>query len=208
MIKENVGKYVIKNTTNDVDAKPKDTFFTKIKRTDIYKNIKKSGGMKLFLPIVLLIVIVFVYFALFENNGNVKKEDAIKFTSNLEYCNILEEKLVSVLGSVKGAGNVKVMVTLESGPELKIATQTDERTNTSTNSSGTTTNVTIVEEPIIVNQNGEEQPLVLMEILPVIKGVVVVAEGAKDVAVRLNLLSAVQALLGIGSDSIQILTGV
>lgn len=208
MIKENVGKYVIKNTVNDVDTKPKDTFFTKLKRTDIYKNIKKSGGMKLFLPIVLLIVIVFVYFALFENDSNVKKEDVIKFTSNLEYCDILEEKLVSVLGSVKGAGNVKVMVTLESGPELKIATQTDERTNTSTNSSGTTTNVTIVEEPIIVNQNGEEQPLVLMEILPVIKGVVVVAEGAKDVAVRLNLLSAVQALLGIDSDSIQILTGV
>lgn len=208
MIKENVGKYVIKNTVNDVDTKPKDTFFTKLKRTDIYKNIKKSGGMKLFLPIVLLIVIVFVYFALFENDSNVKKEDVVKFTSNLEYCNILEEKLVSVLGSVKGAGNVKVMVTLESGPELKIATQTDERTNTSTNSSGTTTNVTIVEEPIIVNQNGEEQPLVLMEILPVIKGVVVVAEGAKDVAVRLNLLSAIQALLGIDSDSIQILTGV
>lgn len=208
MIKENVGKYVIKNTVNDVDTKPKDTFFTKLKRTNIYKNIKKSGGMKLFLPIVLLIVIVFVYFALFENDSNVKKEDVVKFTSNLEYCNILEEKLVSVLGSVKGAGNVKVMVTLESGPELKIATQTDERTNTSTNSSGTTTNVTIVEEPIIVNQNGEEQPLVLMEILPVIKGVVVVAEGAKDVAVRLNLLSAIQALLGIDSDSIQILTGV
>ena len=68
------------------------------------------------------------------------KEDlsSISYTSSLEYCAILEDKLKTVLGSVKGAGNVNVMVTLESGPELKIATQIDERTNTNTNSSGTT----------------------------------------------------------------------
>ena len=103
---------------------------------------------------------------------------------------------------------MNVMVTLESGPELKIATQVDERTTSSTNSSGTNTSVTVVEEPIIITQNGEDKPLVLMEILPVIKGVVVVAEGAKDVATRLNILEAVQALLGISNSNIQILIGV
>ena len=94
------------------------------------------------------------------------------------------------------------------GGLVKIATQVDERTNTNTNSSGSTTSVTIVEEPIVVKQNGEEKPLVLMEILPVVKGVVVVAEGAKDISVRLNLLEAVQSLLGLDSKSVQILTGV
>ena len=196
---------------NEIENKEdihKEKFIDKWKKTDIYKNIKKHGSMKLVLPIALLILIVCVYFSLFENNTDTAKVSSINYTSSLEYCAILEEKLTTVLGNVKGAGNINVMVTLESGPELKIATQVDERTNTNTNSSGSTTSVTIVEEPIVVKQNGEEKPLVLMEILPVVKGVVVVAEGAKDISVRLNLLEAVQSLLGLDSKSVQILTGV
>ena len=179
----------------------------KFKKTDIYKNIKKHGTIKLILPIALLVLIVCVYMSLF-NEETSTESSSISYTSSLEYCSILEDKLTKVLGSVKGAGSVHVMVTLESGPELKIATQIDERTNTNTSSSGSTTSVTVVEEPIVVKQNGEEKPLVLMEILPVVKGVVVVAEGAKDSAVKLNLLEAVQSLLGLDGESIQILTGV
>lgn len=159
------------------------------------------------MPIVLLVFIVSVYYTLFANDSKTE-ESAISYTSSLEYCKVLEQKLCSVLSNVNGAGNVSVMITLESGPELKIATQIDEKTNTNTNSNGTTTSVTVVEEPIIVTQNGEEQPLVLMEILPVVKGVVVVAEGAKDVKVRLDLLEAVQALLGLANSNIQILAGI
>lgn len=159
------------------------------------------------MPIVLLVLIVSVYYTLFANDSKTE-ESAISYTSSLEYCKVLEQKLCSVLSNVNGAGNVSVMITLESGPELKIATQIDEKTNTNTNSNGTTTSVTVVEEPIIVTQNGEEQPLVLMEILPVVKGVVVVAEGAKDVKVRLDLLEAVQALLGLANSNIQILAGI
>ena len=86
--------------------------------------------------------------------------------------------------------------------------QAQQQANTTTNASGTTTSITVVEEPIIITQNGEETPLVLMEILPVVKGVVVVAEGAKDVGVKLQLLEAVQALLSLSSGNIQILTGI
>lgn len=192
----------------DIEDKPKEKFIDKLKRTDIYKNIKKTGGIKLVLPIVLLVLVLCVYYSLFDNDSTNTNESSISYTSSLEYCKTLEDKLCNVLSNVKGAGSVSVMVTLESGPELKIATQIDERTNTNTNSSGSTTSVTVVEEPIIVSQNGEERPLVLMEILPVVKGVVVVAEGAKDIGVRLNLLEAVQALLGLASSNIQILTGV
>lgn len=208
-IKDNSEKY----TVNNIDAKEeiekeKMSFLEKIKRTEFYRNIKKTNGIKLILPIVLLVIVFSVYYSLFKNDSDTTKDKGVSYTSSMQYCKELEDKLCKVLGNVKGAGNVNVMVTLESGPELKIATQVDEKTNTTTNSSGTTTSVTIVEEPIIVTQNGEEQPLVLMEILPVIKGIVVVAEGAKDVNVRLNLLEAVQALLGLNSSNIQILTGI
>ena len=207
--KENVDKYKVNNLDDkeSVIEKTKSPFLSKLSKIDISKSFKKLGGIKIVLPIVLLFLIVSVYYALFSNDSSVDGV-AISYTSSMDYCRELEEKLCKVLGAVEGVGNVNVMVTLESGPELKIATQIDEKTNTNTNSNGTTTSVTIVEEPIIVTQKGEEQPLVLMEILPVVKGVVVVAEGAKDVRVRLDLLEAVQALLGLSGTNIQILTGV
>lgn len=164
-------------------------------------------GAKIIIPLVLIAFVGLLYYSVSDKSSN-STISSVSYTSSLEYSNILESKLKNVLGNIKGVGNVSVMVTLESGPELKIATQTDERTNTVTNSSGTTTSVTIVEEPIIITQKGEDSPLVLMEILPVVKGVIVVAEGAKDVGIKLQLLEAVQALLDLPSVNIQILSGI
>ena len=163
--------------------------------------------MKIIIPLLLVAFVILLYYSTKESSLSSSVSN-VSYTSSLEYSNILESKLKGLLGGIDGVGNVSVMVTLESGPELKIATQIDERTNTTTNSSGTTTSVTIVEEPIIITQKGEDSPLVLMEILPVVKGVVVVAEGAKDVGVKLQLLEAVQALLDLPSVNIQILSGI
>lgn len=149
-----------------------------------------------------------MYYSFFSNTSSSNETDNYAYTTSLEYCNILESKLEKILSNIKGAGNVCIMVTLTSGPELKIATEKDERTSTTTNSSGTTTSVTIIEEPVIISTNGEDSPLVLMEILPVIKGVIVVAEGASNISVKLQLLEAVQSLLNIESSNIQIFTGI
>ena len=111
----------------------------------------------------------------------------------------MEDKLSKVLSNVSGAGKVSVMLTLESGSEIIVAKTKEERTNTSSNS----TSVTVVESPVIVGK----EPLILMEILPKIKGVIVVAQGANDVAVRLELLRAVQALIDVDSNKIEIFVG-
>ena len=185
----------------------KQKFFNLFDKSDLLKKISAIKGAKILIPLVLIAVVVLIYYSSFADAKS-NTVSSVSYTSSLEYSNILETKLKSVLGNICGVGNVSVMVTLESGPELKIATQIDERTNTTTNSSGTTTSVTIVEDPIIITQKGEDAPLVLMEILPVVKGVVVVAEGAKDVGIKLQLLEAVQALLDLPSVNIQILSGV
>lgn len=126
------------------------------------------------------------------------------YMSGLEYCEKLENKLVGVLSKISGAGDVKVMVTVENGPELKLASNTDERTNTTTNGSNSTTNVTKSTEPIIVKTSNNSTPLVLSELSPKVTGIVVVASGAKDIKVRLNLLEAVKALLNVSNNNIQI----
>jgi len=44
----------------------------------------------------------------------------------------------------------------------------------------------------------------LTEILPKVKGVIVIAQGANDIRVKLDILKAVQALLGVSSSQVEI----
>lgn len=157
-----------------------------------------------------VIVLIFCFVALIivnssnSSSGKIKSTNSLGYMTCLEYCEQLENRLVEVLGNISGVGNVSVMVSVDSGPEIKIASSTDEKINTTTNSSGSTTTSTLVSDPIIINSSGTNIPLVLSEKSPQILGVVVVASGAKDVKVRLNLLEAVQSLLNVSSDNIQI----
>ena len=57
----------------------------------------------------------------------------------------------------------------------------------------------------VVLVNG--QPVLEEEIFPSIKGIVVVSQGAEDVGVRLNLLSALQTVVSVDSSKITILEG-
>ena len=68
-----------------------------------------------------------------------------------------------------------------------------------------TEEIVVIEKPLLIDGSSGEEPLVLLEIMPKIAGVVVVAEGAKDVNVKLNLLKAIQALITVPSGNIEIL---
>ena len=127
------------------------------------------------------------------------------YISTMDYCKIIENKLIDVLSKVDGAGTVSVMVTVDGSPELVYANEKDQ--TSSTNSSGSVTTATY-SSPIIVNANGSSTALVMTEILPKVKGVIVVASGAGNVATKLDLLNAVSTLLDISTNQVTILKGV
>ena len=110
---------------------------------------------------------------------------------------------VSTTAKIKGSGNIEVMITLNEGAGVNLAS--NDESITSNNGSGSTT--TVSASPIIINQNGVNSPVIVSENIPEIKGVVVVSSGAKDVNVRLNILNAVQTLTGLANSQIQILIG-
>lgn len=170
--------------------------------TNFFKNKQvKTVLIVLFFSVVALII-------LNSSNGlklsNTSKENNGSYMTSLEYCEKLELKLVEVLKNIDGVGNISVMVTVESSPEIKIASNSDEKTNTVSNSAGTTTTSTSLQKPIIINSSGEDSAMVLYEILPKVTGVVVVADGAKDIRVKMDLFNAIQALLGVSNNNIQI----
>lgn len=120
----------------------------------------------------------------------------------------LETRLKSVLSSIRGAGQVEVLITYESGSELVTAMSTNVNSNRSETSDGektsTTTQTTEVSEPATVNGNGGNEPIILVEKEPVVRGVIVVAEGAADIRVKLDLQRAVTAVLDIPLSKIEV----
>ena len=125
-----------------------------------------------------------------KNTNNVNSaEDSVSL-----YVEMLETKLSNTLSEVEKAGDVTVMITLESGIETVLATKI---TKTETQN-GTE----IVETPIIVNG----KTVIIKENLPKIKGVLIVAEGASDIAVLRKIQQATTSLLDIELNQIEILT--
>ena len=125
-------------------------------------------------------------------------------TTTIDYSQQIESKLEKVLSNIEGAGDVSVMVTVESSPQLVIATSKEEKTTSNNSTNSNSNNITVVETPVIVTKNGVSSPLVLQEIQPKITGVIVVAQGANDAKVRLELLKAVQSVLNIEISCIEI----
>ena len=120
----------------------------------------------------------------------------------------IEEKLQDTLSKIEGAGQVQVMITYESSSEIVPAISVDTQTSTTTDESEDGTSKTNTEntQSEIVTVNGSEggNALVLKEKSPPVKGVIVVAQGADDIRVKLSLLSAVETILNISPDQVDV----
>ncbi len=178
---------------------------TLIDRIPFISKLKKIKGFEYIVIGLICVLVLLIYFASSAGGSkqNISSSGVEERTSSSTYATELEKKLCSVLSQIKDAGKVSAMVTLESGSEIVVATSTEERANTSSSSSNSTQSNTKVESPVIVNNS----PLVVMEYYPKIKGVIIVAQGAKDVKVRLELLRAVQTLIDVDTSHIEILAG-
>lgn len=112
----------------------------------------------------------------------------------------LEEKLQPILAKIKGVGDVSVSVTLASGSRTEYAVNASATVNTTTESnadgSEKSTNQSVSSDTIVFEDN-DEKPVVVQESRPQVQGVLIVAEGGDDTAVRSRITAAVSALLDI-----------
>lgn len=174
-----------------------------------FTKLKKIKHIEIYAVILLSVVVLAIWFLPNDSQKSVSTNTASTSTTTAEYAKSLEDRLCKVLSSISGAGSVQCMVTLDGEIERVLAYSDDQKNSSSSNtSSNGTTNksetTTSSKEPILVTVNGKTEPLVLYEIMPNIKGIVVVASGAGDVRVRLDILKAVQALLNVDSSQIEI----
>lgn len=178
-----------------------------------FQKLKSIKNIEIVIAVLLIAVMLLIYFGS-TSSGTSKTQkqnnvNNILYTDAESYVNDLETRIEETLSKINGAGRVSVVITLSSSSELIIAKDVEQTTHTeSVTKNGVTTKteeIVVIEKPILVDGGSGDEPLVLLEVMPKIAGVVVVAEGANDVNVKLNLLKAIQALLTVPSGSIEIL---
>ena len=177
----------------------------KSKPKNILARLKKIKNFEIYLAVGLILIMIAIYLTTF--GGGSSTGNAPRKTEE-DYAREIETRLVKTLSQIGGAGRVEAMVTVIGSATIEVAYNIDERTVTQSGSGGSaTTTTTVVKTPVIINGRDGPQPLILFEIKPKVKGVVIVASGAYDVGVRLQLLRAVQTVIADDSVRIEIFTG-
>ncbi len=134
----------------------------------------------------------------------VMQENQVKSEEQVE-----EERLKRILETIKGAGEVEVMITFEMGSEIIPALNTVESVEITEekDSNGGTRTVNTQNKnnsTVVTNDTSGNKPVVIKEIKPLVKGVIVVADGAEDIEVEAKLYEAVKTVLQIPGHKVQI----
>ena len=110
----------------------------------------------------------------------------------------LEQRLEAILSGIQGAGQVRVLLTVEAGRETVY--QTDSRAQSDSDGSDRSDDTVLVEDASRV-----ESGLVRQVLEPRYRGAVVLCQGADAPSVRLAVVEAVRCLTGLGADQISVL---
>lgn len=192
------------------------------KLKELYKLYfsKLEGNEKAKRGIQNLLIVLFIGIIMLLIGGFFSKDDKVskgtKDTQNLvqtsnyldEYDVALENKIQGILSQINGVGRVSVAITYSSSKEIVPAQdikQNESNTNEKDKEGGVRNTIeTDTDSKVIVGQQTETKPVILKEIPPQVKGVVVVADGAGNGVVKANIEKAVSTALGISLSKVEV----
>lgn len=143
-----------------------------------------------------------------ENKSTTEIETLSNSNNDKEYVNSMESRLENILSDMLGGTNVNVMITLESGSrfvyanEVKSDSGTKDYQDQQKMEQSDSNQQTYV---IMKNSEGAEQALLITEIMPKIRGVVVVCDSGQSEYVSTAVRTAVQSALDITAEKICII---
>lgn len=158
---------------------------------------KLTDWIKKYKFIALIIIVGVLLMAIpteKEDHDTIKSNDVVEATQTLT----LEEELAQILSQVKGAGKVKVMLTVAQGEEVIYQTNDTVSTDSEATKKDTDT-VTVTDADR--NQSG----LVRQANPPVYLGAIIICQGADDPIVKLAITEAVARIAGLKTNCISVL---
>jgi stage III sporulation protein AG len=127
-----------------------------------------------------------------------------------DYVSYWEEKLEDALSDVEGAGEVRVLITLKESEEKIVEKDGPEQTSDTTEMDAAggsrTTKANSLEKTTIytTDESGSSIPYVVKTVSPTVEGVVVIAQGGDQLAVRQNIIEAIQVLFDVDMNKITV----
>lgn len=168
--------------------------------SSIVAKIKNFKHLKTVIVVVLSLIVFAIFASSFVSKKSTKTQESTNVSSKaLSYCKEQEHRLEQVLESVKGISNVKVFVMVDESPTLKFVEDSSQTQSQNQNIS--------TSETVIVKNGSVTNPIVAYEILPKIKGVLVIAKGAGNLKIKTTLTNIISSVLGINISSVEVLEG-
>lgn len=144
-----------------------------------------------------------------------KSDETIKVqnsnsTSLTEYENQLEQNLAEIICNINGAGSTKVFLTMESSAEQIFASdnsiaQNNSNNTKSSNDTQSQKDITSENKYITVElSDGTQQTVLVKEIQPKVRGVLVVCAGGDNNVVKEKVIDAVTKALDISSSKVSV----
>ncbi len=138
---------------------------------------------------LIMVIILIIGVILMTSVSGEKEEKEVYSSIDTE---AQEERLSDILSDIEGVGEVKVMITYCGGMERSLAY--DVKSDNDGKSQQ--------EDKKTVMSGGS--PVVIQEIYPRVKGVIVVAQGAGDIGVKRAITEAVSAAMGVGVSNVKV----
>lgn len=186
-------------------------------------NKKKIENLVIFL--VLLIITIIAINVILGDDKNINQND--KNTQNSSYKQLadnvnnnssnisteseytLQEELEDVLSRISGVGQVKVLVTYSETSEV-VPMYNEKYTESKTQETDTNGGVRTIQqtdnskEIIYEEQTSGKNPITKKVILPKIEGAIVIAQGANNTNIKVNIIQAVEAVTGLPTHKVQV----
>lgn len=158
------------------------------KLKELWNKLKTDKNILLVAACVLAAVVVGVSVW---GNFDKKVQQSLESQS---YIDVLSNRIVSVIQKIDGCGKADVVISCATEGACEYAYETKSQTIGETTTTTTT----------LVTVKGE--PLVTKTYTPQVYGVVIVAEGAADPAVKVKIINAVVTLLDVGAENVRVFT--
>lgn len=137
--------------------------------------------------LIIIILIIGVFLMTFVPSGKDNEEVKKHFDGYGD-----EKRLENILSKISGAGEVEVMITYYGGSEQSIAYETKSESEEKSSQ---------LDKRAVMSGNS---PVVVQELYPEVKGVIVVAQGAGCAEVKRALSEAVTAAMGVGASKVRV----
>ena len=147
----------------------------------------------------------------FDNSQVEKLSDFSPELAQENYENELTGKLTNILEQIDGITNVRVLITFDKSEEAVFAQVAEEirKETTERDREGGSRDILETnrkEEYVLLQEGGGvNKALLLVEKKPRVQGLLIVAKGAENVNLRLEVLRAIQSLTGLPAHRVSVL---